>query len=138
VTIVLGSAVARLGLAAQDQSRELTVSRREYDMRPLLTPSQLSATALKGRTLWMQRCAFCHDGVGQPTYRTLGPWLDSDTVLLMGDARVREKIVTGSGRMPGFQYTLRPEQVDQLLAFLKSVTPDQKPTPDQLAKVPPR
>jgi mono/diheme cytochrome c family protein len=107
-------------------------------MRQLLTPPPLSAAALKGRTLWLQRCAFCHDGVGQPTYQTIGPWLDAEAVRSMGDARVREKIATGSARMPGFQYALAVEQVDQLLAFLNSVTPDQKPTPDQLGKVPPR
>ena len=133
----LGSAVSPPVLAAQEGANQLTVSRREYDKRQLLTPSSLSEAAMKGRTLWVQRCAYCHDGVGTPTYDTLGPWLDADTVRAGREALVREKIRTGSERMPGFQYSLQPEQVDQLFAFLKSVTPDQKPTPAQKAKTPP-
>ena len=135
--IVIGSTVAQLVVAAQNQPNQLTVTKREYDKRQLLTPPSLSEAAMKGRTLWVQRCAYCHDGVGTPTYDTLGPWLDADTVRADREALVREKIATSTARMPGFQYTLRPEQVDQLIAFLKSVTPDQKPTAAQKAKTPP-
>jgi mono/diheme cytochrome c family protein len=107
-------------------------------MRQLVASPQLSVAAIEGRTLWVQRCAYCHDGVGTPTYHTLGPWLDADTVQAMGDAGVRERITSSSARMPSFQYTLQTEQVDQLVEFLKSVTPDQKPTPDELAGISPR
>ena len=33
----------------------------------------------------------------------------------------------GSARMPGWQYTLEPAEIDQVIAFLKTVTPDQRP-----------
>ena len=33
----------------------------------------------------------------------------------------------GSARMPGWQYTLEPGQVAQVIAYLKTVTPDQRP-----------
>jgi mono/diheme cytochrome c family protein len=136
--VALGSAVAQLGVSAQERSpSQLTVSKRVYDKRLLLTKPQLSEDALKGRALWVQRCAYCHDGVGTPTYKTLGPWLDAESVRREREASVRQIIATGSRRMPGFRYTLQPEQVDQLIAFLKSVTPDQKPTAEQLAKAPP-
>ena len=136
--VLLGSAVTQIVSTAQEPPHQLTVQRRDYDMRLLLTPTSLSEAALKGRATWVQRCALCHDGVGQPTYDTFGPWLDGDIVRSMGDARVREKIVTGSARMPGFQYSLSSAQLDELLAFLKTVTPDQKPTADQKAKKSPR
>src|SRR5262249_22151327 len=131
-------AMVRFELGAQGNLGEISLSRHEYDMGPLVEPSSLSASALKGRTVWVQRCALCHDGVGQPTYRTKGPWLDAVTVQDRGEQRVREKITTGSAGMPGFQFTLRPDQIDALLAFLKTVGPDQKPTPDQLASTPAR
>jgi mono/diheme cytochrome c family protein len=137
LAIVALASMAQLGVSAQDRStNKLTVSQRVYDKRVLLAKPQLSEDALKGRTQWVQRCAYCHDGVGTPTYKTLGPWLDSSTVRPEREASVRQFIANGSTRMPGFRYTLQPEQVDQLIAFLKSVMPEQKPTADQLSKSP--
>jgi mono/diheme cytochrome c family protein len=135
--VVLGSVVASLVVAAQDPATQLTVTKREYDKRQLLTPSPLSEAALKGRNLWVQRCAFCHDGVGTPTYLTLGPWLDADTVRPDREAIMRAKLKSSSPRMPSFEYALQPEHIDQLVAFLRSVTPDQKPTAAQKAMLPP-
>jgi mono/diheme cytochrome c family protein len=135
--VVLGSMAAPFVAAAQDPATQLTVTKREYDKRQLLTPSSLSETALKGRNLWVQRCAFCHDGVGTPTYLTLGPWLDADTVRTDREAMMRAKLKSNSPKMPSFEYALQPEQIDQLVAFLRSVTPDQKPTAAQKAKLPP-
>ena len=121
-------------LAAQGSSSDVRVLTRDYDMRALLAAPQLSDAALRGRALWLQRCAYCHDGLGTPTYRTMGPWIDAARLQALGEARVRAKIADGSPRMPGFKYTLDQEDVDQLLAFLKTVSPDQKPTADQLGK----
>jgi mono/diheme cytochrome c family protein len=137
--VLFGLAMAQHGPSAQDRSaNRITVSKRVYDKRLLLAKPQLSEAALKGRALWVQRCAYCHDGVGTPTYKTLGPWIDAETVRAAeGEAFVRQQIAKGSPRMPGFQYTLKPEQVDEIIAFLKSVTPDQKPTADELSKSPP-
>jgi streptogramin lyase/mono/diheme cytochrome c family protein len=136
LTAVLAGDVVRVHLnASQVPAEHVAASQRTYDMALLLAPSPLPEAALEGRIVWVQRCAFCHDGLGTPTYQTLGPWLDADSVRTLGDAHVREKIATGSARMPGFQYTLQPEQVNQLLAFLKSVSPDQKPTANQKAKI---
>src|ERR1700720_1078035 len=116
--VLFGLAMARHGPSAQGRSaNRITVSKRVYDKRLLLAKPQLSEAALKGRGLWVQRCAYCHDGVGTPTYRTLGPWLDAETVgTAEGEAFVRKQIASGSARMPGFRYTLQPEQVDQIIA----------------------
>src|SRR5437773_12556859 len=133
--VALASAVAQLGVSAQDRStNKLTVSQRVYDKRLLLAKPQLSEDALKGRAQWVQRCAYCHDGVGTPTYKTLGPWLDVETVRGEREASARQFIATGSRRMPVFRYTLQPEQVDLLLVLLNSVNPDQQHTAAQLAK----
>jgi len=134
-TLALGAATGLI--AVQNPAPDdIVILQRDYDMRALLSAPPLSEQALRGRALWLQRCAYCHDGVGTPTYKTLGPWLDVETLRPEREASVRQFIATGSTRMPGFRYTLQPEQVDQLIAFLKSVTPDQKPTAEQLSKSP--
>ena len=71
--------------------------------------------------------------MGQPTYKTMGPFLSSTVLTTMGEDKVRAYIAAGSRRMPGFQYALKPQQMDALIAFLKTVSPSDKPTAAQLA-----
>src|SRR5262249_45638573 len=123
---------------ATEKTIELKVVKIPYKMEDLVKPSGLSDTELRGRGIWIQRCAFCHDGAGTSNYNTYGPWLDSTVVKERGDDAVRTKILKGSQTMPGFQAGLNAAQVDQVIAFLKTVSPNQKPTADQKArKVPP-
>lgn len=104
-----------------------------YDQKLLLSGPALSEEEQTGRALWLQKCAYCHDGVGAPTYKTMGPWLGAETVQAVGEASIRAFINTGTTRMPGFRYGLDSQQVDDLIAFLKTVPSSQKPTPEQLA-----
>lgn len=101
------------------------VVRKEYDMRVLATPPSLSASDLAGRRLFVQRCGLCHDPVGQG--RIQGPWLDRETFGASREATSRQMIEEGSRRMPGFRHALQPAQIDQIVSFLKTVTPDQRP-----------
>lgn len=114
---------------------EIKVVKRDYDMQGLIRSYEapLSDDARKGRNLWLQRCAYCHDGVGTPTYNTFGPYLDAELVTQRGDSAVRDKIMKGSSTMPAFQWALKPEQVGQVIAFIKTIGPDQKPTDAQRA-----
>lgn len=134
VTTTLVAAVDGKAWAQEPLSYPLTVVTRDYDRQQLLSAPSLSNDARHGRALWLQRCAYCHDGVGQPTYRTMGPWLGAETVQLLGPDALRAIINAGTERMPGFSYTLKPQQVTQLIEFLKTVSSDQKPTAEQLAK----
>lgn len=120
VLLLAGIVVTSAILAAQERTIELKVVNVAYDMAKLLQPSTLSDDALRGRVIWQQRCAFCHDGVGTPTYNTLGPYLEAELVQKRGDAALREKILKGSSTMPGFQYGLSAPQVDHVMAFLKN------------------
>jgi mono/diheme cytochrome c family protein len=70
----------------------------------------------------------CHDLLGQPATTTVGPWLDVETVKRSEEA-VRQKVMNGSRRMPGWKHTLAAPQIDSIVAYLKTVTPDQKPKP---------
>ena len=120
--------------AQESGSYQLTAVARTYDRKQLLRSQAASENVRHGRALWLQRCAFCHDGVGQPTYRTMGPWLGAETVRVLGADALRAIIGAGTAQMPGFRYTLQPRQVAQLIEFLKPVPDDQKPTAAQLAR----
>jgi len=126
--VVLGTAPAAQNPLRETQVRTPTVVRTEYDMREVAAAPSLSADEVRGRQLFVQRCALCHDPLGQPSYpNTPGPWVDAETVRSLGEDSVRDQIMRGSARMPGWQYTLEPAQVNQVIAYLKTVTPDQRP-----------
>lgn len=128
--------LAAIGAAAQNTPPAPRVTAIDYDMRKVATPPSLSDDELTGKKLFVQRCALCHDLLGQPAATTVGPWVDGETVKSRGEARIREQIMKGSPRMPGWQYTFDAPQVDQLIAYLKTVTPDQKPKPRGTITIP--
>ena len=121
------------GGAPQGDPTKFTVTTEVYDTKLLLSAPVPPDNVYRGRTLWLERCALCHDGVGQPSYRTMGPWIGAETVQTVGETAMRAIINAGTQRMPGYRYTLKPQQMDDLFAFLKTVGPDQKPTAAQLA-----
>jgi mono/diheme cytochrome c family protein len=108
----------------------------DYDMRKAATPPALSEVELTGKKLFVQRCALCHDLRGQPATTTVGPWIDREVVKARGDAAVRQKITQGSPRMPAWQYTLEPPQIDAVIAYLKTVSPDLRYKPGGAVAVP--
>ena len=125
---VVGTTVAAQNILKETDVSSPTIVRTEYDMDKVASPPSLSADEVRGRQLFVQRCAICHDPLGQPSYpNTPGPWVDAATVRSLGDDTVRSQIMMGSARMPGWQYTLEPAEVGQVIAFLKTVTPDQRP-----------
>ena len=50
----------------------LKIVKRDYDTKSLLATPPLMESQLKGRALFLQRCAYCHDGVGQPSSQDYG------------------------------------------------------------------
>jgi len=87
----------------------------------MLSAKGLSEPERAGMRVFLQRCSICHLGV-PPQYQTLGPILHKDLIASLGDPAVRKKILEGSARMPGFQYGLKPAEVDDVIAYLKSIT----------------
>jgi mono/diheme cytochrome c family protein len=108
----------------------------DYDMTKVAVPPPISADAFAGKKLFVQRCALCHDLLGQPALTTVGPWVDAQTVETRGEAAVRQTILNGSRRMPGWRYTLAAAQIDQLIAYLRTVEPGQQPRPPGQVVVP--
>jgi len=88
---------------------------------------QLSAQEKRGEHWFLQRCSICHlaaytksDPAGEPNK---GPSLEG---LLKGaspekDQAVRELIGKGTLNMPGFQYALEPKDLDELIAYMKTL-----------------
>lgn len=105
---------------AQPPPGEVAVTRGVFDMRTVVLPGPLNESELEGRRLFYGRCSMCH-------IRPNGPWVDQATVHALGEARVLEKIAVGSELMPGQQYSLTPVQMQHLVDYLKTLTPDQKP-----------
>lgn len=99
------------------------VERTDYDMRTFMAPLPLTEAELQGRQHVARRCANCHRGTTQAP----GPVLSRQTVERIGEASIREKVRKGSPAMPGFEYTLQPAQIDQIVAFLKTAAPARAP-----------
>ncbi len=81
--------------------------------------------ARRGEAMFYQRCSLCHLPRIRKGGTTPGP-APSLTGLLKGadrelEARVREYILKGSEKMPGWQYSLKPAQLDDVIAYLKTL-----------------
>jgi mono/diheme cytochrome c family protein len=93
---------------------------------PVAASAQTGDPQLPGERLFRQHCSVCHL---KPSIvnNSFGPTLSKETVEGK-EAAVKEFIAKGTPRMPGFQYTLQPTQVDAVIAYLKTVaTPAAQP-----------
>ena len=93
------------------------------------TTPTLTAAEKSGRSIFQTRCAMCHVGQ-EPAVEmqntgaerrpaTMGPLLSKANAT--DEAALRTKIKDGSARMPGYKHTLTDAQVDQVIAFMKTV-----------------
>lgn len=109
IVVTVGSS-----LAAQDRPASMNVG-------------PLSPDEKAGRRILQTRCAMCHvaEDPGTETERavTIGPFgpLLSNVQVLVNEAAVREKILNGGPRMPGYKYALSAKDVSQVLAFMKTL-----------------
>ena len=82
-------------------------------------PSVLNEQQRLGQTLFTQSCGVCHLKP-QITANTFGPTLSKDSAGGREDV-MREVIMNGTPRMPGFKLTFEPAQIDAIVAYLKTV-----------------
>jgi mono/diheme cytochrome c family protein len=92
---------------------------------PLLATRKLTEQESRGEGFFLQRCSLCHLPrklkFGSPP--VIGPSLsgqfkDADSEQLKV---LRGFILKGGPDMPGFQYGLEPKEVDDLIAYLKTL-----------------
>ena len=87
--------------------------------------AKLSDEATRGEGLFLQRCSICHLPrklkFGSPP--VIGPSLSGQFKSATADQMkvLRGFILKGGPHMPGFQYGLEPNEVEDLIAFLKTL-----------------
>ena len=85
---------------------------------PILTPAQADKS-------YKANCALCHgpDGSGStPSGKALNAQdLRSDAVQNKSDAELTASITDGKGKMPAFGKKLKPEDIQQLVAFIRAL-----------------
>ena len=83
----------------------------------------LNDKQLLGRNLFAQSCVVCHVKVQLTTLGHYGPVLSKMSLGGQEDL-MREFISNGTPNMPGFKYHFKPDQIDAIVAYLKTL-----PTP---------
>jgi len=101
-----------------------TLYAQQAQSSPPLTEAEKS-----GRKIFQTRCAMCHVGqepaveMSSPNAErrpaTMGPLLSRANTA--NEATLKQKIKDGSVKMPGYKYTLTDHQIDQVVAFMKTV-----------------
>ena len=125
--------VARLSLLACGMVFSVSVAAQSQQTSsparsPATTPV-LNEQQRLGKGLFMQNCSLCHlperENPKNPVEegRTVGPSLKG---LFRGETPrreevVREFIMKGTPRMPGFRYGLEPREIDSIIAYLKTL-----------------
>ena len=84
-------------------------------------PQSLNEHQLHGMRLFNQSCRVCHTKP-QMTSPQYAPVL-SRVSLGGNDGALRAFIANGSARMPGFKYHFKPDEIDALVAYLKTLDP---------------
>jgi mono/diheme cytochrome c family protein len=92
---------------------------RQASAQTAAAPS-LDATQTAGRALFAQHCVVCHVKTLVTAVRTYGPALSKDTLSGQEDA-LRFFISEGTPSMPGFKYSLAPEEIGEIVAYLKTL-----------------
>jgi len=86
----------------------------------------LNSAQARGRRVYDQRCVMCHQAYSSKSLN--GPAMNGifrrrelPSGRPVNDERVREVIVLGRSKMPGFGNVLTEQQVDELLAYLHTL-----------------
>ena len=92
------------------------------------TNPNLSEQEKRGKHLFLQRCSICHlshytksDPAGYPPNSGRGLVGVLKGAAPEKEQAVRDLILKGTVNMPGFQYGLEPKDLDELVAYLKTL-----------------
>ena len=93
--------------------------------------TRLSDQEMIGKHIFLQRCSMCH----LSKYTKLANWKEPDGAPPFGprlagllkdadpdvEKAVRTFILNGTQKMPGFRYALQPKEIDDLIAYIKTL-----------------
>jgi mono/diheme cytochrome c family protein len=125
VVVALFAGTATLVLAQEGQSASQTLPIRHA------SGVQLTEQQVRGAGVFFQRCSLCHlakSGEGGSKYccvRSLGPDLSGRFNNLTPDQENAFKDIILSGGptyMPSWKYALSPEEIDDIIAYLKTLS----------------
>ena len=92
----------------------------------------LSPQEKHGEMLFFQRCSLCHlpplVAPTQPARLPVGPLLYGYLDTPQNETRVRPIIENGGVLMPGFRYSLTPDDIDAVVAYMR--TPEMATPPE--------
>jgi mono/diheme cytochrome c family protein len=114
-----------LGLAAIFCAAPVRLGAQQTSTTPATGAAKLSEEARRGEGLFLQRCSLCHLPrklkFGSPP--VVGPSLSGQFKDATPEQMkaLRGFILKGGPDMPGFQYGLAPNEVDDLIAYLKTL-----------------
>jgi mono/diheme cytochrome c family protein len=96
---------------------------------PLIASAQnnLTAEQARGRAIITQNCNICHLPQSFGSQQTYGPLL-SKAAANGDEALMRQVIENGLVKMPGWKYTLSPQQISDVISYLK-IVPVPPPAP---------
>jgi mono/diheme cytochrome c family protein len=117
--------VGVLGFATFSSGGTANLAAQSQPAAAAPAPETLSDEARRGEGLFLQRCSLCHLPrklkFGSPP--VIGPSLSGQFRDATPDQLkiLRGFILKGGPDMPGFQYGLEPKQIDDLVAYLKTL-----------------
>jgi cytochrome c6 len=87
----------------------------------LLFSTDAKADAQAGAATFKTKCASCHgaDGKGKEALKTQD--MSSAAVQNMTDAELTTITTDGKGKMPAYGKSLKPEQIKDLVAYIRSL-----------------
>ena len=80
--------------------------------------NSLTETQKQGQRVFQQRCSVCHTPA-TAICRLYGPRL-TKALIAADEDTVRQMIMNGSDRMPGFRYGLEPSEISAIIEYLKT------------------
>ena len=117
VAVLLWCAAISWGPAVGAQSRQ-----RPPRESPPSVSAVDQAVVKRGEAVFSRHCPICHLGRPAASRPFVGRNLRGilKNAKPAQDAAVRDAIQKGNDRMPGFQYTLTPMEIDDLVSYLKT------------------
>ena len=123
--IVWTAAAILFTLAAAGSAKVAALGAQDKPVTAAASSAKLTEQEARGEGLFLQRCSICHLSrnlkFGSPP--TAGPPLNGQFEAAGPDQLkiLRGFILKGGPDMPGFQYGLDPKQIEDLIAYLKTL-----------------
>lgn len=111
VLIAAATGLSAMPLHAADEAPE---AKEEAPVEPMAEPEKPRVDV---RKLFAMNCSWCHDGYG--LHAGKGPKLAGTK---MNEKQLYDRIAKGkSGMMPGFEKTLKKDQIDAFVEYIKGL-----------------